>query len=295
MALRKASRQKTKVRIGFSSVSGGGKTVSALLIAYGITGDWGKIAVIDTENKSADLYANHTLPDGTTIGEFMVNPLEAPYTPENYIKAIKECEDEGIEVCIIDSITHEWDGKGGCLEIVDELTAKDSKRNSYTQWAKVTPRHQSFVEAILSSPMHMITTVRRKQDYNMDRDSSGKTVITKAGLKEITREGWEYELTANIELDQMHNATASKDRTGLFAGKPSFIPSIQTGELLREWCETGFDVKAEVEAAIAKLSNVKSREEFKPFSDTLSPLVLQEQKFKDAANQRWTELKPAEK
>ena len=81
MELRKASRKKVKIRLGFSAVSGGGKTVSALLMAYGITGDWSKIALIDSENESADLYANHLLPNGITIGEFNTLPLSAPYSP----------------------------------------------------------------------------------------------------------------------------------------------------------------------------------------------------------------------
>ena len=50
------------------------------------------------------------------------------------------------------------------------------------------------------------------------------------GLKEITREGFEYELTINLEMDLAHNATASKDRTGLFMNKPAFVPSEKTGE-----------------------------------------------------------------
>lgn len=223
--LRKATRQKAKIRLGLSAVSGGGKTYSALLIAFGICGDWDKVAVIDTENNSADLYAH--------LGDYSVLPLGAPYTPENYIKAIKDCETAGMEVIIIDSITHEWDGKGGCLQIQEQLGGK------YQDWAKVTPRHQAFIDAILQSPCHIITTVRRKQDYEMSKDSNGKVKVEKAGLKEVTREGFEYELTANLELDTRHNAVASKDRTGLFMGKPAFIPSIDTGKMIAAWCESG--------------------------------------------------------
>lgn len=224
--LRKATRQKAKIRLGLSAVSGGGKTFSALLIAKGMTsGDLSKVAVIDTENNSADLYAH--------LGEYSVLPLSAPYTPENYISAIKECEAAGMEVIIIDSITHEWEGKGGCLQIQEQLGGK------YQDWAKVTPRHQAFIDAILQSKCHVITTVRRKQDYEMTKSSDGKMKVEKAGLKEVTREGFEYELTANLELDTRHNATASKDRTGLFMGNPSFIPSEETGKMILAWCEDG--------------------------------------------------------
>jgi len=225
MKLRKATRQKAKIRLGLSAVSGGGKTYSALLIAHGICQDWSKVAIIDSENHSADLYAH--------LGDYNVLPITAPFSPERYIEAIKECEKAGMEVIIVDSITHEWDGKGGCLEIVESLGGK------YQDWAKVTPRHQAFIEAILHSPCHIITTVRRKQDYEMIKDGNGKIKVEKGGLREITREGFEYELTINLEMDTRHNATASKDRTGLFMGKPAFVPTEKTGELIRQWCEQG--------------------------------------------------------
>lgn len=228
MQIRKASRKKAKIRLGLSAVSGGGKTYSAILIAKGLcNGDLSKTCIIDTENNSADLYAH--------LGDYNVLPLIAPFTPERYVEAIKACEKAGMEVIIIDSITHEWDGKGGCLQIVESLGGK------YQDWAKVTPRHQAFIEAILHSPSHIITTVRRKQDYEMSRDNNGKIKVEKAGLKEITREGFEYELTINLELDQNHNATASKDRSQLFIGKPAFTPSEETGKLIAKWCEEGED------------------------------------------------------
>jgi hypothetical protein len=231
MQLRKATRKKAKIRLGLSAVSGGGKTYSSILIAKGLCGNLNKVAIIDTENGSADLYAH--------LGDFNVLPLTAPFTPERYIEAIKSCEKAGMEVIIIDSISHEWDGKGGCLEIVESLGGK------YQDWAKVTPRHQAFIDAIIHSPSHIITTVRRKQDYEMIKDGN-KIRIEKGGLREITREGFEYELTINLELDTHHNASASKDRTGLFMGKPAFVPSEQTGELIATWCEQGeesFNIK----------------------------------------------------
>jgi hypothetical protein len=225
MQLRKATRKQAKIRLGLSAVSGGGKTYSAILIAKGLVGDLSKVAIIDTETGSADLYAH--------MGEFNVLPLTAPFSPERYVDAIRACEKAGMEVIIIDSISQEWEGKGGCLEIVESLGGK------YQDWAKVTPRHQAFLEAILHSPCHVITTVRRKQDYEMIKDGNGRIKVEKAGLKEVTREGFEYELTMNLELDTRHMATASKDRTGLFMGKPAFMPDEKTGQLIAQWCEQG--------------------------------------------------------
>jgi hypothetical protein len=248
MQLQKATREQVKLRMGVSAVAGGGKTMSALLLAKGLVGDWSKIAVIDTENKSASLYAH--------LGPYNTIALDAPYSPERYIEAIKACEDGGMEAVIIDSITHEWDGKGGCLDIMDKLGGK------YQDWAKVTPRHQAFIDAILQSKCHVITSVRRKQDYEMTK-VDGKVKVEKAGLKEVTREGFEYELTLNFNIDERHNATASKDRTGLFMDKPAFVISEETGVAIKHWCETGVDAEAERKAqekaaADAKTTAVKA-------------------------------------
>lgn len=277
MALRKAERKKSKIRLGLSAVSGGGKTYSAILIAKGLAGgDLSKVAIIDTENGSADLYSH--------LGDYNVLQLSAPFNPEKYISAIKECETAGMQVIIIDSITHEWDGKGGCLEIVDSLGGK------YQDWAKVTPRHQAFIDAILQCSCHIVTTVRRKQDYEMTKDNNGKIKVEKAGLKEVTREGFEYELTANLEIDIRHNATASKDRTGLFAGKPAFIPGEQTGEMILEWCESGTDPAEEIRLAVAKLANCESIDDLKTLKETLPAYVVESKEFIKAGNDRHKEI-----
>jgi hypothetical protein len=229
MKLQKAERNQVKLRLGLSGASGFGKSYSALLLAYGITNDWTKIAIIDTENNSASLYSH--------LGDFNVLSLNEPYAPERYIQAIEVCEKEEIEVIIIDSITHEWNGKGGCLELHEQLGGR------FQDWAKISPRHQSFIDKILNSNCHVITTVRRKTDYSLDKDGNGKTKVMKLGTKEITRDGFEYELTVNFELiNDNHLVTASKDRTGLFSGKPEFVINSSTGRKLIEWCNLGISV-----------------------------------------------------
>jgi len=249
MQLQRATKKKVKLRIGLSGASGFGKTYSALLMAYGMTNDWSKIAVIDTENESASLYSD--------LGEYNTLALASPFSPERYTEAIKMCEDAGIEVIIIDSITHEWDGKGGCLEISDELTQASSSKNSYFAWSKVTPRHNAFIQSILQSKCHIITTVRRKQDYDTVKNDKGKIEVIKVGMKEITREGFEYELTLNFEiLSDTHFVKASKDRTGLFMDKPEHVITTETGKKLMEWANTGVD---EVKYIIDSINNVSSR------------------------------------
>ncbi|WP_298954622.1 AAA family ATPase [uncultured Nonlabens sp.] len=236
MKLIKAERHQVKLRLGLSGPSGFGKTMSALLLAYGITDDWNKIAVIDTENNSASLYSH--------LGSYNVLTLSEPYSPERYVEAIQACENANVEVIIIDSITHEWQGAGGCLNIHEKLGGR------FQDWSKVSPRHQKFIDKILNSTAHVITTVRRKIDYSLDVGSNGRTKVNKHGTKEITREGFEYELTVNFELlNDKHLVSASKDRTGLFMDKPEFVINSATGKKLKQWCNASKsldEIKVEV-------------------------------------------------
>lgn len=225
MELRQAERRQAKIKMGLQAPSGAGKTYSALLLAYGLINDWSKIAVIDTENHSADLYAH--------LGNYQVLAFEQPFSPERYIQAIEVCEKAGMEAIIIDSISHEWEGVGGILDIHGAMMG-----NSFTNWAKVTPRHNAFVQKILQSNCHIVATIRSKQDYVLS-EKNGKMVPEKIGLKGVTREGLDYEFTIVLELDLKHMATSTKDRTQLFMDKPSFIITPDTGKTIKAWCESG--------------------------------------------------------
>lgn len=245
MQLKQSQRQQVKLRLGLSGASGFGKTKSALLLAYGMTQDWSKIAVIDTENSSASLYSD--------LGNYNVLDLQEPYSPERYIQAIELCEKSGIEVIIIDSVSHEWNGTGGCLDIHEKLGGR------FQDWANITPRHQAFINKILQSSCHIITTTRRKIDYSLDVGSNGKTQVVKHGTKEITRDGFEYELTINFELvNENHLAKASKDRTGLFMNKPEFIITSDTGKLILNWCNSGIAETATVSTGIDSPASYQS-------------------------------------
>lgn len=226
--LRKATRQQSKLRIGLSGPSGSGKTYSALLIAKGLASSMDKVAVIDTENGSADLYSH--------LGDYSVLPVTAPYAPERYINAIRECEKAGMEVIIIDSTSHEWDGSGGCLEINEALGQTKFKGNNWAAWSETTPRHQKFITAIVSSKCHVITTARSKTDTIQTEDKK----IKKVGLKEIQREGFEYELTLNFTIDRdRHYAISSKDRTGMYIDLDPFVITEEIGKQLKAWADKG--------------------------------------------------------
>lgn len=273
MQLQKAQRHQVKLRIGLSGPSGFGKTYSALLMAYGITNNWNKIALIDTENKSASLYSH--------LGDFNVLSLDEPFSPERYLEAIKLCEDSDIELIIIDSISHEWQGKGGCLEIHEQLGGR------FQDWAKVTPRHNAFIDAIILSKCHLITTSRSKVDYSLDKDGNGKTKVMKLGTKAITREGFEYELTVNFEfLNDKHLVQASKDRTELFSGKPEFIINSSTGKKLIDWCNQGIsldNIKAEIENCESSDNLKLIYNQYPNYATQIYPLIISRKEELDKA------------
>lgn len=234
ITIQKASRKQAKLRIGVSGPSGSGKTYSALLLARGLASSWDKVVILDSENGSGELYSD--------LGEYNVISLKAPFTPESYTEAIKAAEEAGMEVIVIDSVSHEWDGKGGCLELNELLAASKYKGNTWSAWSETTPRHQRFIEAITTSTCHVITTVRNKVETVMGDDKK----VKKVGTKEVQREGFEYELTVNFNIDrETHRAIASKDRTNLFETRDPFIITVKTGEELAAWNQSGaVNVKA---------------------------------------------------
>ena len=229
MQLRNTSRKQAKIKMCLQGSSGSGKTLSALLLAYGITNDWQKIAVIDAENKSADLYAH--------LGNYKVLPFEPPYSPERYVQAIEVCLQQNIEVIIIDSISHCWE------YLLDYHSSMAG--NSFTNWAKINPMQKLFTDKLLQSDVHVIATMRSKQDYVLQQ-KDGKYIPEKVGLKGIFRDGLEYEFTLVFDIDSKHNAVASKDRTSLFVDKPEFKITADTGKKIIEWCNSGIDGKHDV-------------------------------------------------
>jgi len=219
MELKQSERKNSKIKVAMLGSSGSGKTYSALLVAHGITNDWSKICVVDTEAGSANLYAH--------LGDYKVLSLDNPFSPERYIQAIGLCEQSGIEVIIIDSISHCW----------EYLLASHAAMigNSFTNWNKITPRYNAWVQKILQSNCHIICTMRTKQDYNLI-EKNGKMTPEKAGTKAIMREGIDYEFTIVLKMDLLHKAKVTKDRTGIFSGLSEFVPSVETGKTILEWC-----------------------------------------------------------
>lgn len=252
MQFQKAQRHKAKLRLAITGPSGSGKTWGALLIGKGIGG---KMAVIDTERGSASLYSN--------MADFDVLELSPPYTPERFIEAVQAAERAGYDVLVIDSASHEWNGVGGCLELVDKVASAKFKGNSWSAWNEVTPRHRAFLDALLRSNMHVIATMRSKTE-TAQTEENGRKKVVKLGMKSEQRDGVEYEFTTVLDLThEGHFALASKDRTGLFNGDPQPL-SIETGQALLAWLENGDERSlTAAEFAINALKACETGETFK--------------------------------
>lgn len=235
MQLRRAERKKVKLKMGIAGPTGSGKTYSALLLARGLTDDWDKIAVIDTENGSADLYSH--------LGSYGVLPLSPPFEPEKYAKALAVCVKEGAEVVIIDSMSQEWAGDGGVLDYQSKLGGR------FQDWAKATPRHRAFIDAILQAPVHVICCSRVKTEWAIEQNEKGRATPQKLGLKVEQRDGIEYEYTVSWRLAHGNMASCDKDRTGLFHGKADFKITTETGKELRSWADAGIEVKPTTETS----------------------------------------------
>ena len=224
---RKAERRKAKLRLAITGPAGSGKTYGALTLAQGLEG---RIAMIDTENGSGDLYAN--------MCDYDIETLSAPYSIQKYLSAIHEAETAGYDVLIIDSLSHAWSGEGGLLDVHNQITEKSRSGNSYAAWRQITPMHNKLIETMLASPCHIIGTMRSKTDYAQFQNDRGRTEIHKVGLAPVQRDGMDYEFTVVFDLSMDHSVSVSKDRTGLF-DRQVFAITQDTGRILKEWLNSG--------------------------------------------------------
>jgi hypothetical protein len=249
---RKAEKRRVKLKMGVQGPSGSGKTWGALSLAKNL---WptAKICVVDTENDSASLYADRF--------EFDTIPLPPPFETARYEACIEAVVRGGYDVLIMDSISHQWDGEGGILRRKEEKDQRGG--NSYANWSSFTPEHTHFVELIKQAPIHIIATMRSKQDYILEDNGKGKQAPRKVGMAPVQRDGFDYEFSIVFDVQMDHKAAVSKNRTGLFEGKILNLADKKVADQLREWLESGKEVQDE-EKAGWKLDNKQPDEATKP-------------------------------
>jgi hypothetical protein len=262
LELKVAQRKRAKLKLGMAAPAGGGKTMGALLIAYGIMKEkypsltdaelWAKIAIVDSENGSGELYVGTEVSKSRlTIGSYNSVTLTPPFEPDKYSEAIRLCADNAIEVVIIDSTTHLWAGVGGALESQGNIAKRTG--NSWTAWREVNPQLNRFVDTMLQTDVHIIATMRSKMDYVQEKDpDTGKTIIRKVGLAPVQRDGMQYEFTAFIDIDSEHQAFGSKDRSGGIIDQKYFVITPQIGRDFEKWLESGNDAPSTILAGGTK-------------------------------------------
>ena len=218
---KKATRKKLKARIALDGPAGSGKTFTALRFAFALAGSSGRVAVLDTEHRSASKYVGIKPDKSERPFEFAVCELEH-YAPTAYSQVVKEAAQGGFDVLVIDSFTHAWQGKGGALDLVDAKAG--GVGGKFGAWRDVTPMHRDMIETILSSPCHVLATMRSTTAYEVGKDDKGKTTVQKVGVKPIQREGVEYEFDVVLDMDLQHTATVSKTRCPELDGKMAVKP-----------------------------------------------------------------------
>lgn len=238
----KATRKKSRARVALVGPSGSGKTYTALLLARGLVGDEGRIAVIDTERASASKYAGE-------VTEFDALDLDH-HSPKEYVDAIKDAGHAGYDCLVIDSLSHAWSGRGGALEQVDQA-AKRTQGNSYVAWRDVTPQHNALVDAILTYPGHVIVTMRAKTEYVLEEGKNGKKTPRKVGMAPIQRDGMEYEFDVVADMDLDHNMIVSKSRCSALADAVFTKPDVSVAHTLRAWLSDGVEAPTRPAAPVA--------------------------------------------
>lgn len=237
----KATRSAQKLKLAVIGPSGSGKTYGALALARHLAGT-GKLAVIDTENGSASLYADRFDFDTLQIGP--------PYLTAKYREALDAAVEAGYEVVVIDSLSHQWDGDGGILQRKEQADTKPGS-NQWTNWAPFTKEFNGFRAALLQAPVHIVATMRSKMAYTQS-ESGGRKKIDKLGMQPIQREGLEYEFTVSFDVGMDHLAEASKDRTSLFVGQRTDLAKPDTAKALLGWLASAVPLPPQVTAEEAR-------------------------------------------
>lgn len=266
----KAVRSQRKLRAAIDGPSGGGKTYTMLRLAHAMkaAGLCSRIAIIDTENNSASLYAGEA-PDGVPW-EFETLNLKQ-YNPDQFTNAIKAAAKEGFDCVGIDSLSHAWIGAGGALDLVDSKGG-----NKFTAWKDVTPLHRAMIDAIIQSPIHVLATMRSKTEYVLEEDEKGKKVPRKIGVAPVQRDGLEYEFDLYCSMDWSNQLKVTKSRCSPMNAATAIKPGPAFWTPLFDWLNSAATVEAPKPVEVTKDGGQK-----RPASETLGVLY---QQVKDAKN-----------
>lgn len=233
-----ATKEQAKLRLALYGPPGSGKTYTSLSLAQALGK---KVAVIDTEHGRASKYAD--------FFKFDVIELDT-FQPQLYVEAIHAAEAAGYDVLVIDSLSHAWNGKGGLLEQVDEFAKKSPSGNTFIAWKKGTPIQNDFVEAINSSGIHIICTLRSKIQYSMETNKDGKIEPKRIGMEPIQREGMEYEFDITGHMNSEHEWIIEKTTCPALVDKVISKPGTETAKVILDWLTSGTKAKPHEKASM---------------------------------------------
>jgi AAA domain-containing protein len=245
--IRKAERAGARLVIGIAGISGSGKTYTALQLAWGLAnGDASKVFMIDTENRRGSLYADILKDKGGATHKFMIGDLDAPFSPERYIDAILEVQAAGAEVLVIDSVSHEWNGLGGVLSIVDGFD------KAIHGWKKAKPAHKRFMNTLLQSDMHIILCIRASQQTDWKDPKNPKAL----GIMPVQQSEFMFEMTASMMMwdggkmrDMLKCPEDLVPIFGATGGMHEGYLTARNGLALRKWVDGGVTLDAKLENA----------------------------------------------
>src|SRR5438105_14420897 len=211
-----------------------GKTYTALRIARGMVGPKGRIGVLDTESGRARLYSDK-VPGGFVVGE-----LTPPYTPRRYLEAIEEFLRFGVDILVVDSFSHCWEGPGGVLEMADQ--AEENGQKGLRKWLGPKRDYKKLVSFLLSTRLHMILCSRAKQPIVEAVVDGEKTLLTEP-WEPIQDKRLKYEMTIVVPMSldggyetDTDRLKAPGDLMHLFQGE---LLDEATGAAIAEWVNGG--------------------------------------------------------
>lgn len=244
--IREAKREGARLVVGLAGISGSGKTRTALELAFGLANfDSRKVGFIDTENKRGSLYADVLKNADGVVQPFLIGDLEPPFSPQRYIDSILAFQKAGVEVLVIDSITHEWEGTGGCEEIA---TAGNPR---LPDWSTAKREHKRFMNTLLQSNMHVIVCVRAREKVSVNK-VDGKTTVTPLGIMPVTEKNVMFEMTASLLMwnsGKRQEAMKCPEELLPILGRENGYITAQDGQALRAWVDGAQPLDPAIEAA----------------------------------------------
>lgn len=228
-------RGESKVLLGYSGPSGTGKTLSALYTARGMVSKASEIGFLDTENGRGSFYSDKL------DGQFKYANLNPPFSPDRYGQAIKEFQEAGVKVLVIDSISHEYEGIGGLEDIASSLTANGTERK-VADWKKAKQEHRvKFMNVLMYADMHIICCIRAREKVKIE-DVNGKKEFVPQGMQAVCEKNFLFEMMASIMFsNEGKNQTWIKvpDYLKEAFGTGNAYLGQETGKKIIEWVRLG--------------------------------------------------------